>query len=180
MSYLHLSCSLGNLLMVQFLLTRANIDVNKRDFEGNTPLYYALRAREGHQVVNALLADPRVSITRTSSSPIDEVSDTLFFAFLSGDLLLLNLLIVSQRKDVDWTQQSSRKSSCPYEIPAGVALLKGHTQIVELLRRMEQSLRKRGRRSPLDSVRSSRTEQNEEEEDALFDTVNMCLESPRS
>jgi hypothetical protein len=131
MTYLHHACSIGDLTTVEFLLSQPQVNVNKKDRKGRSPLACASHPA----VIFKLLRDPRVTLTSVISGRggRDVELSVLLQACFSGNLLLVKLLIASERKEVEWQERTSRWSLLPYETPRGVAEEKGHHEIAALL-----------------------------------------------
>jgi len=90
---LHRACRFGHFEIVEVLLARSKIEVNRVNKGGASP--FNLACQEGHkEVVSLLLADPRID----PNGPHDEQRTPLWMASQNGHLVAVQYLLASGRE----------------------------------------------------------------------------------
>ena len=120
------ACRNGQKSIVQIFLKKGGIDINKRDQEGNTALYYA--CQKGYRDIVALLLDNDADascINNRSESP-------LHAAARSGNKEILGKLL-QKGADINVTDNEGRT---PLICPVSYTHLRAHETLMNLVCRL--------------------------------------------
>lgn len=96
------ACRNGQKNIVQILLKKGGIDLNKRDAEGNTPLYYA--CLKGYRDIVILLLDNGADAAVTNNRS----ESPLHAAARSGNKEIISRLLVEKEIDLNTTDNEGR------------------------------------------------------------------------